>query len=159
MKVLVEAHPDIKHDIELLATIDGVAFLTAVIILAELGDLRRFLRARQLTAYAGTSPRITQSGQFRGKTRMCKRGNTKARQALYLSVLSIIRSKHDSDLKRTYQSLVARGHAKKSAIGALMRKLLTVMRAMLIYDTPYQRKRGEQLVTASPNNPHFCLDK
>jgi len=139
LKVIVEKHPEIKHDVELLATIDGVAFLTAVTILAELGDLRRFARARQLTAYAGTTPRIVQSGPNKGKTRLCKRGNARARKTLYLSVLCIIRSKHDSHLKRTYQKLVAGGLPKKAAIAALMRKLLVVMRAMLIHNTSYKR--------------------
>ena len=136
MKRVVDGAPQIKDDIELLRSIYGVGFIVAVVIVAELGDLRRFRKARQLTAFAGLSPRIYQSGtSVNGWPHMCKKGNPRVRRALYLSALAAIRG--SNDLQRTYQRLLEEGKSPMSALGAVMRKLLVVMRALLITDTPY----------------------
>ena len=100
-------------------------------ILAEIGDLRRFGRARQLTAYAGVSPRVVQSGtSVRGKTRMCKRGNKRVRQALYLSAMATLNTKKPNTLSEMQHRLCNDGKQGKEALGAAMRKQLTVMRAI-----------------------------
>ena len=131
MKRLVDATPQLAHDITLLSSIHGVGFITAVVIIAELGDLRRFRKARQLTAFAGLSPRIYQSGiSVTARPRMCKKGNPRVRQVLYLCALATIRA--PNDLQRTYRRLLEKGKSPMSAIGAVMRKLLTVMRRLLI---------------------------
>ena len=136
MKRVVEAAPQIKHDIELLKSIYGVGFIVAVVIIAELGDLRRFGKARQLTAFAGVSPRIYQSGtSVSGRPRMCKKGNPRVRHVLYLSALVTIRG--SNDLQRTYQRLLKEGKSPMAAIGAVMRKLLILMRALLITENTY----------------------
>ena len=136
MKRVVQAAPQLKHDIELLSSIYGVGFIVAVVIIAELGGLRRFRKARQLTAFAGVSPRIYQSGtSVSGRPRMCKKGNPRVRHVLYLSALTTIRG--NNDLQRTYQRLLKEGKSPMAAIGAVMRKLLIVMRALLITETTY----------------------
>lgn len=136
MKRVVDAAPQLKHDIELLSSIYGVGFIVAVVIIAELGDLRRFHKARQLTAFAGISPRIYQSGtSVTGRPRMCKKGNPRVRQVLYLCALATVRGRND--LQRTYQRLLKEGKSPMAAIGAIMRKLLILMRALLITGIPY----------------------
>lgn len=136
MKRVVDAAPQLKHDIELLSSIYGVGFIVAAVIIAELGDLRRFRKARQLTAFAGVSPRTYQSGtSISGRPRMCKKGNPRVRQVLFLSALATIRGRND--LQRTYTRLLNEGKQPKAAIGAVMRKLLIVMRALLITETAY----------------------
>jgi len=131
MRELVETHEELKHDIELLNTITGIAFISAAMIIAELGDLRRFKRSRQLSAFAGMSPKHHQSGtSINGRSRLCKQGNPRVRQGLYLSAMVTIRS--NNQFQHLYQNLIAQGKAKMVALGAVMRKLLTVMRAMLI---------------------------
>ena len=57
-----DREPQLKQDYKLLVSIPGVAFVTAAVILAEMGDLRRFGRARQATAFAGVTPRQSASG-------------------------------------------------------------------------------------------------
>lgn len=137
MKALVGQHEDLKRDIELLITIYGVAFINATTVLAELGDLRRFTLARQLSAFAGMSPQHRQSGtSIRGRSRLCKQGNSRVRQCLYLSALAAIRG--NNPLRETYQRLLAQGKPRMVALGAIMRKLLTLMRAILISGKPYQ---------------------
>ena len=98
----------------------------------------QFERARQLTAYAGVSPRIVQSGtSVRGKTRMCKRGNKRIRQALYLSAMATLNTKKPNSLSAMHYRLCEGGKQGKEALGAVMRKQLTVMRAVIISGKPY----------------------
>jgi transposase len=49
-------------ELQLLRTLPGVGWVLAVVILLEVGDIRRFPRAAQLAAYAGTTPRVHASG-------------------------------------------------------------------------------------------------
>jgi transposase len=137
MKKLVTQHDDLKRDIELLSSIFGVAFINAAMIIAELGDLRRFEHARQLTAFAGMSPKHRQSGtSIHGRTRLCKQGNPRVRRGLYLSAMVAIRG--NNKMRQTYQKLLKEGKPKMVALGAIMRKLLVLMRAILIGGKPYQ---------------------
>jgi len=137
MKRIVRQDPALERDVKHLSTIYGVGFITAVVVLAELGDLRRFEHARQLSAFAGVSPRIVESGaSVNGRPRLCKQGNARVRHALYLAATTAIRGRND--LQRTYRRLVEHGKAPKAAIGAVMRKLLVLMRALLISGKPYQ---------------------
>lgn len=137
MKALVAQHDVLKHDVELLISIYGVAFINATTILAELGDLRRFTLARQLSAFAGMSPRHHQSGtSIRGRSRLCKQGNPRVRQCLYLCALTAIRG--NNQFRETYQRLLAQGKPPMVAVGAIMRKLLVLMRAILISGKRFQ---------------------
>jgi len=137
MKRVIAASPQLKKDFDLLVSIPGVAFITATVILAEMGDLRRFGRARQATAFAGVTPRQTTSGtSVNGRPHLCKKGNPRIRQALYMAAMSAVRS--DTQLRQTYERLIQHGKAPMVALGAIMRKLVTFMRAILLTETPFQ---------------------
>jgi len=139
MRRLVDASKDLCEDVALLDSIYGVGFVTAVTVRVELGDLRRFAKARQLSAFAGLNPSFHRSGtSVRGKARMCKRGNARVRHALYMSALTITQG--DNDLQRAYVRLIQNGKTPMAALGALMRKILGVMRAILISGQPYDRQ-------------------
>lgn len=144
MNTLVCKHESLKHDVDLLSSICGTAFIVATTIVAELGDLRRFQLARQLTAFAGLSPQHRQSGtSVQGKSRICKQGNPRVRRCLYLAALSAIRS--DTPFRTTYQRLLQSGKKPRVALVAIMRKLLVTMRAILISGKPFNRNHiGQQ---------------
>lgn len=136
MQKIVNNTSEIKSDIELLCSIYGVGFIVAVTIRAELGDLRQFQKARQLSAFAGLTPARRQSGtSINGRAHMDKKGNPLVRQALYLSAMVVIRGKNT--LQQDYCRLREQGKSPMSAIGAIMRKLLVLMRAILISGKPY----------------------
>lgn len=139
IKQLISNTSHFREDFKLLISVPGVGFITAVTMLAELGDMRRFQRARQLSAFAGISPRIYQSGtSVRGKTHLCKKGNGRVRKALFLSSMAVLRTKYDNHLKSTHKRLCLEGgKSGKEAIGAIMRKQLVLMRAILISGKPY----------------------
>jgi transposase len=143
---MIDEDRALAHDVALLESIPGVGRLTAAVILGELGDLRRFDRARQLSAFAGVSPREHMSGtSVRRRTRLCKRGSPAARRALYMAAVTACRG--DGHLARVYRSLVEqRGLAKKAALGAVMRRLLVLMRALLISGEAYREDYPRQQV-------------
>lgn len=133
----LKAHEHLATQAKRLVTIKGVGLITAVTILSELGDLRRFLRSRQLTAFAGLSPKLKDSGtSVHGSSRLCKQGSGRVRAILYLAAASAAR--FNPDLSRTYKDLIAKGKVKRSALGAVMRKLLVLMRAVLIAEKDWE---------------------
>jgi transposase len=138
MKKVIDKMPQLKRDAQATDQIDGVGFITAVTVLAEVGDLRRFEKARQLSAFSGISPRQNRSGQsVHHKTRMSKKGSSRVRKALYMPAMAAIRG--HNDLADCYHRLLAQGKPKKAALGAVMRKLLLLMRAILISGQEYQK--------------------
>lgn len=153
---LTKQSPELSRDMKLLQTIYGAGFATAVVTIAEMGDLRDLSKARQLTAYTGLSPRHVQSGtSVSARPRMCKCGNSRIRKALYMAALAAIRK--EGDFQRCYQNLLQRGKSRMAALGAIMRKLLTVMRAILIHKQPYDphwKTRGK-LGGQTAQNPQF----
>jgi len=139
MRKILDKDENVKKDYDLLVSIPGVGFITACMVLGELGDLRRFLRARQIAAFAGLSPRLRQSGSsVNGKPHLCKAGNSRIRKVLYMAAISAAR--YCPSMEKDYQLMLLHGKSKMSALGAIMRKLLVLMRAILIENTPYNPK-------------------
>jgi transposase len=127
------------RDLALAQSVPGVGPTTAAVVLAEAGDLRRFNRRGDLAAFLGVSPRVHQSGtSVHGRTRMCRMGGSHARAALYMAAVAASRDR--GPLGVFYRRLVAAGKPKRSALGALMRKLLLAMRAVLIQGRPYETR-------------------
>jgi len=136
MRRVLDEAPELQRDVEALSTIYGVGFITATTVRAELGDLRRFSKARQLTAFAGLNPSLRQSGSsIHGRPRMSKKGNPRVRQCLYLAAMVAIQG--HNDLQCCYLRLREEGLSGMAALGAVMRKLLVLMRAILISGKPY----------------------
>ena len=136
-EALAVTHPRMAADMELLRSIKGIGPITAMAILAEAGDLRRFRRGRQLTAFLGVSPKRYESGSsVRGKTRMCRVGGTHIRPVLYMAAVSVTR--RACPLGDFYRRLVEAGKPEMVAIGAVMRKMVLIMRAVLIQNKPYE---------------------
>jgi len=136
-EALATRHSCLAGDFSLLRSIKGVGPITVMAVLAEAGDLRRFRRGRQLTAFLGVSPKRYESGSsVRGKTRMCRIGGTHVRPVLYMAAVSVATRK--GPLGDFYRRLVAAGKPEMVAIGAVMRKMVLIMRAVLIRNKPYE---------------------
>lgn len=136
---LAKQDKDLGRDMALAQSVPGVGPITAAVVLAEAGDLRRFARRGDLAAFLGVSPRVFQSGtSVHGRTRMCRMGGGHARSALYMAAVAASRNK--GAIGSFYRRLVEAGKPKRSALGALMRKLLLAMRAVLIQGTPYKER-------------------
>ncbi|TAL45894.1 MAG: IS110 family transposase [Methylovulum sp.] len=75
IRQLIDQDPDLKHRAELLETIPGVGSASVAHLLLALSEHHCFTHAKQAAAYAGLEPRITQSGNWTGKTRLSKTGD------------------------------------------------------------------------------------
>lgn len=129
----LRAHEALAKQADHMDSVVGVGLLTAVTVLTEMGDLRRFTRSRQLTAFAGMSPKRRDSGtSVHGKPRLCKQGSSRVRAALYLAASAAVR--FNPDMKAFYERLLAQGKVRRVALGAVMRKLLVLMRAVVKAD-------------------------
>ena len=75
-----------NRDLEILESIPGIAQTTAVRILGELGDLRRFSNPNKINAFIGIDPGRYQSGEMDASLSITKHGNAVARKILYRAI-------------------------------------------------------------------------
>lgn len=131
----VKSKENLHRDIELMCTIPGVKEKTAIMVLAEVGDLRGWKR-NQLVSYAGLYPKVYSSGTSVSKKPSLAGGGGKLiRKGLFLPACCA--AQFNPTLKQWRQQLLDNGKAKMSTIGALMRKLLLLMRSVVVQQRPY----------------------
>ena len=112
----------------------GVGEVTARTLIADLPELGRLDR-RRIAALVGVAPMNRDSGTWRGH-RMITGGRPAIRTHLYMATLTAIT--HNAVIRAFYRRLVAGGRPKKVALVAAMRKLLTILNAMVRDGRPWQ---------------------
>lgn len=130
----VQNSPVWREKDNLLQSVPGVGpvlSLTLLGALPELGNLNR----KQIAALAGVAPFNRDSGKLRGK-RTTKGGRSIVRTALYMATL--VATRFNTVIKGFYNRLLEMGKVKKVALVACMRKLLTILNAMLREHRPWQ---------------------
>lgn len=110
-----------------LASVRGVGPTTVATLIADVPELGRLSR-REISALIGVAPFNRDSGQMRGK-RAIFGGRGQVRRGLYMAALAAIR--FNPVIRAFYHRLVLAGKPKKVAIVACMRKLLTILNAMV----------------------------
>jgi len=133
LKGRIEESPIQREKYELLQSVPGVGpnlSSTLLIELPELGNLNR----RQIAALVGVAPINHDSGSKRGKRRIWG-GRPQVRTALYMSTL--VASRFNPVISEFYARLCATGKAKKIALVACMRKLLSILNSMLKHRVPW----------------------
>lgn len=113
--------------VELLIKLPGVGRLTVLSLLSVLPELGTVDR-RAIAKLAGLAPLCRDSGHQKGK-RVIWGGRAEARSALYMATL--VATRHNDTIRAYYTRLLGAGKAKKLALTACMRKLLTILNAML----------------------------
>ena len=124
---LLRRSPVWREKDDLLRSVPGVGqqvSLTLLAYLPELGTLDR----RQIAALVGVAPINRDSGAMRGK-RTVWGGLARVRAVLYMGAL--VASRYNPVIRALYQRLVSAGKPKKVALSACMRKLLTIVNAMV----------------------------
>lgn len=138
---LAEALSKINEDVEnrikrspswhekdtILKSVPGVGKVVSSTLLIELPELGK-LNRRKIAALAGVAPLNRDSGTLRGK-RTVWGGRAKLRAVLYMA--SLVASRRNPVIADFYQRLLDAGKAKKVALVACMRKLLTILNAMM----------------------------
>jgi transposase len=119
---------------QLLTSASGVGATTARTLLTALPELGT-LNRRRIAALVGLAPFNNDSGKMRGK-RSIRGGRAEVRTVLYMATVAATR--HNPAIAAMYARLVAAGKAKKVALIACARKLLTVLNAMARNKTPWK---------------------
>jgi transposase len=119
---------------KLLSSVPGVGPVVARSLIAEMPELGSLDR-RQIAALAGLAPWTRQSGKWRGKS-FIGGGRSRVRAVLFMAALVAIR--HNPVLKAFRDRLVAAGKPKIVAVVATMRKLLTILNAIIRDQKPWQ---------------------
>lgn len=113
---------------KLIATVDGVGYLTAYLLSAEIGDISRFKSAKHFASYFGLVPRLSQSGNHAYYGRITKVGNPLVRFALVQTVHRLVRM--DKKWREVKEKLAERVGGKKATV-AIARRLATIIYSML----------------------------
>jgi len=127
IRQLIDSDDDLRGLDQLLRTVPGVGDVLSATLLAELTELGTTDR-RQIGALVGVAPFNRDSGRFKGK-RAIRGGRASVRAVLYMATLAAIR--FNPVIRRFAQRLEAAGKLPKVVITACMRKLLTILNAML----------------------------
>jgi len=120
---------------ELLRSVPGVGPVLTTTLLANLPELGT-LTNKQIAALVGVAPLNRDSGTLRGR-RTVWGGRAQVRAVLYMS--AIVAARFNPVIRAFYQRLQRAGKAKKVALTACLRKLLTILNAMLKHRTPWRR--------------------
>jgi len=131
----IDNDPELKQRRDLLITIPGIADKTIAHLLVVLSDHHGFTHAKQVVAFVGLAPLLRQSGQWSGKTRLAKNGDSALRKALYMP--SLVAWRHNPIIRQFCLRLKANGKNGKAIVCAGMRKLIHICFAILKSGRPF----------------------
>lgn len=134
MDRLIKDCPAWRDREDLLKGVPGIGDVTARTLIAELPELGNCSR-QEIAALVGVAPINRDSGMFRGQ-RHTWGGRAQVRSALYMATL--VATRFNPIIKEHYNRLLAVGKAKKVALVACMRKLLTILNAMIRENKPWK---------------------
>ena len=118
----------------LLRSVPGIGDVTARTLIADLPELGQLDR-RRIAALVGIAPINRDSGHMRGR-RTTAGGRANVRSVLYMATLAAVR--WNSVLRAHYNALINRGRPKKVALVACMRRLLTILNAIVRTKTAWR---------------------
>ena len=125
----LKEHPTLSQKVQLLRSIKGIGWLTAVIAIAELPNIDQHTDARSICAWAGLTPKRWQTGKTELPARLSKRGNRHLRQALFMPAL--VAKKFNPLLRAFADKLRAKGKRPGAIAGAVAHKLLRIIVGLL----------------------------
>ena len=131
----IQKSPAWRAKEDLLRTAPGVGPVLSRTLLANLPELGQ-LNRKQIAALVGVAPFARDNGTHRGK-RVVWGGRAPVRAVLYMGAL--VATRRNAVIRVFYVRLVAAGKPKKVALIACMRKLLTILNAMMRTNTTWQQ--------------------
>ena len=127
---LIAFDPDYENAVELLCTIPGVKYDSAITIISEIGiDMSQFCSSKRLCCWAGLTPGSNESAGKKKSVRITRAG-VYLKPALVQCAHAAVKSDKSPYYKKKYESLVKR-RGKKRAIIAIARMILTAIFQML----------------------------
>lgn len=144
LKTLVFEDSHLSKKMDILCTIPGVGFMTAITVVSETNGFELIKNAKQLCSYSGLDIKHNESGNMTGRSRLSKRGNKYIRQAMYMPALSA--SRHILAMKNFYSRINEKNKCKKVGLLAVSRKLLVLIFVLWkneeVFDVNYMRKQA-----------------
>lgn len=126
----------LKRKIDKVITAPAIGFETAMILIAETNGFKLINNVNQLISYAGLDIQMNESGYFKGKTKISKKGNNRIRQALYMPALTACRI--NKPIRDLYIRICDKNpQSKKVGVIAAMRKLLILVYVLWKNDEEY----------------------
>ena len=132
---LIRTSPLWREKENLLRSCKGIGPVSTRSLIGELPELGALGR-KQIAALVGVAPIARESGRWRGR-RAIEGGRGQVRAILYMATISAIRS--NVQIRTFYQRLRQAGKPFKVAVVACMRKLLTILNAMVRTQTRWQQ--------------------
>ena len=130
----IRSSPSWRERDNLLKSTPGVGPVLSTTLLAELPELGSLSR-KEIAALVGVAPLNRDSGTLRGR-RTVWGGRSQVRAALYMAAL--VATRFNPVIRAFYQRLQAAGKPNKLALTACMRKLLTILNAMMRHQIPWR---------------------
>ncbi len=141
VEALSEAYLENNSDYQRLKTVPGIGPIIALTTLAEAGDLRRFKHWRQFIKFCGFDLCTHQSGQFRGQSKLSKRGNNQLRQVFWMAATIAIRMRENT-FRKKFENYTKENpnHAdlKRKAYTAVAAKMARVCYSIIVHETDYR---------------------
>jgi transposase len=137
---LIRSTPAWRVKEKVLKSAPGVGPVLTVTLVAQVPELGT-LNRRQVSALVGVAPFNRDSGTLRGK-RTVWGGRSSVRAALYMATL--VATRFNPVIRAFYQRLLEAGKPKKVALTACMRKLLTILNAMVKHGRPWNPELAQQ---------------
>lgn len=134
LTVVMRQSPVCREKEDVLRSVPGVGPVLTTTLLANLPELGTLTR-KEVAALAGVAPFPRDSGTLKGR-RTIWGGRAHVRAALYMAAL--VATRRNPVIRTFYQRLCQAGKAKKLALTACMRKLLTILNAMVKSKTPWR---------------------
>lgn len=129
-----------NSEISLLMTIPGVSFYSAVGIVAEIGDVRRFRDKQHLASYAGLVPKADDSGDSKGQQhRPVKKGNMVLKSFLCTAVKGMLKANQRTAVSEFYREKARSIPVQKAQVAAA-RKLSAEVWKILTFGVPYREE-------------------
>jgi len=124
---LIASNAELSAKRKVMTSMKGVAEVTSATLISELPELGS-LNRKQIAKLVGVAPLDDISGKMGGRAHIWG-GRKSVRNALYMATMVAVR--YNPDLKQFYQRLLDNGKPKKVALVAAMRKMLTILNAMV----------------------------
>ena len=136
IEALIESDKDLKVNYDLVKSVQGIGFVTAVHMLIVTENFSRFSNPRKFACYAGVAPfEHTSGSSIRGRTKVSQLANKKIKSLFTLAAICAV--KHDPELKAKYAQKIQEGKAKMSALNMIRFKLIERVFAVIKRQSPY----------------------
>jgi transposase len=127
--------PRYLRKVDILRSVVGISILTAMTLLTEFGDFRKYKRLDKLVSYVGITPDERSSGEKENKLSITKRGNKFLKHVIIEAAWTAVRK--DPALMLAYKNYSKR-MLKTKAIVKIARKLINRIRFVLLNEVEYK---------------------